>query len=112
MKKLTLLSGFILLSAVAMAQSTWDFDKAHSSITFSIDHLVISEVVGNFGTFEGTLESPNDNFEGSTVNFTLEVNSINTDNEKRDGHLKSDDFFNAEKFPTAKTDTDQFPRSL
>ena len=100
MKKLTLLSGFILLGAVAIAQTTWVFDKVHSNVSFNVEHLVISEVTGKFGSFKGEVVSSNDNFAGSTINFVIEVNSIDTDNERRDGHLKSDDFFNAEKYPS------------
>ena len=99
MKKLTILLGFLLLGAGAMAQSTWSFDKVHSNISFNVEHLVISEVTGKFGSFEGGVVSSNDDFTGSTVNFVIEVNSIDTDNERRDNHLKSDDFFNAEKYP-------------
>ena len=83
MKKLTLLSGLILLGAMTTAQSTWRFDKVHSNISFNVEHLVISEVTGKFGSFEGEVVSSNDDFTGSTVNFIIEVNSIDMDNERR-----------------------------
>ena len=81
------------------AQSTWVFDQAHTSVGFSVDHLVISETTGQFSSFEGTVNSSSDDFSGADVQFTIDVASIDTDNERRDGHLKSDDFFNAEDYP-------------
>ncbi|MBW8050623.1 MAG: YceI family protein [Cytophagales bacterium] len=82
-----------------MAQSTWSFDKAHSKVTFSVTHLMISEVSGQFNEFEGEVVSKSDDFADSQIEFTINVGSINTDDEKRDGHLKSEDFFDAEKYP-------------
>jgi len=61
--------------------------------------LVISEVEGNFGKFDARISSPSDDFVNSEIEFSIDVNSINTNNEKRDEHLKSDDFFGAQKFP-------------
>jgi polyisoprenoid-binding protein YceI len=80
----------------------YTLDKAHTSLKFSVSHLVISDVDGNFKSFDGTLESSKPDFSDAKISFTVDVNSINTDNEKRDGHLKSDDFFNAEKYPDLK----------
>jgi polyisoprenoid-binding protein YceI len=99
MKILKLTFGLMIAGLIASAQSTWSFDKAHSSIVFNVEHLVISEVTGKFGSFDGQVTAGSDDFEGGKVNFTVDVASINTDNERRDNHLKSDDFFNAEKFP-------------
>jgi polyisoprenoid-binding protein YceI len=100
MKKFILSAVVALAPIVAMAQVKWNLDKSHSSVKFTVEHLVISEVEGSFKMFDGTLESTAANdFTNAKVNFTVDVNSINTDDEKRDGHLKSDDFFNAEKFP-------------
>ncbi|MEJ5265217.1 MAG: YceI family protein [Bacteroidales bacterium] len=81
------------------AQSKWQVDKAHSTVKFSVQHLVISEVEGSFRTFDGSIVSKNDDFTDAVIDFSVDVNSINTDNEMRDNHLKSDDFFNAAKFP-------------
>lgn len=69
-------------------------DNAHSEIGFKVKHLMISTVKGNFGTFNGEVQ------EDGTVSVTMNVNSINTGNVDRDGHLKSADFFNSEEFPT------------
>lgn len=81
------------------AQSKWQVDKAHSTVKFSVQHLVISEVEGSFRTFDGSIVSKNDDFTDAVIDFSVDVNSINTDNEMRDNHLKGDDFFNAAKFP-------------
>ena len=69
---------------------------------FNVKHLVISEVGGKFKEFEGQVKSNSDDFDGSDIEFKAMVQSVNTDNEQRDGHLKSDDFFNAEKYPELK----------
>ncbi len=99
MKRTILLATLLMTGLFTQAQSKWSFDKSHSKISFNVEHLVISEVSGQFGTFDGDVTSAADDFVGSTINFTIDVGSIDTDNERRDGHLKSDDFFNAEKFP-------------
>jgi len=99
MKKLTLFAGLMILGLFTYAQGTWSIDKVHSNVSFNVEHLVISEVTGKFGSFEGEIVSTSEDFIGSTVNFTIDVGSVTTDNDRRDGHLKSDDFFNAEKYP-------------
>jgi polyisoprenoid-binding protein YceI len=88
-----------VIAANTNTASTWSLDKSHSSVKFSVQHLVISEVEGTFKMFDGNVASPASDFSNAKVNFTVDVASINTDDEKRDGHLKSDDFFNTEKFP-------------
>ncbi|WP_290797773.1 YceI family protein [Flavihumibacter sp. UBA7668] len=86
----------------ASAQTKWKLDKGHSSVRFSVNHMVVSEAEGTFKMWDGTVEHSKDDFSDAKIAFTVDVNSINTDNERRDGHLKSDDFFNAEKYPTIK----------
>jgi polyisoprenoid-binding protein YceI len=100
MKKLFTIAALAISSFAAQAQTTWTLDKSHANVRFNVDHLVISEVEGSFKSFDGNVvtKTPTD-FSNATINFTIDVNSINTDNDKRDGHLKSDDFFNAEKYP-------------
>ncbi len=103
MKKVfSLLLVTLSLSSVSFAQTakTWNVDKMHSSVKFAVSHLVISEVDGSFKIFDGNLVAAKEDFSDAKINFTVDVNSINTDNTNRDGHLKSDDFFNAEKFPS------------
>lgn len=100
MKKISLLIVALIASEVIFAQTTkWSFDPAHSSIQFSISHLVISEVTGNFKSYEGTVLSDKADFSDAKINFTIKVNSIDTDNEKRDQHLAGADFFDTEKYP-------------
>ena len=90
----------LLVTAAAFADSgSWSIDQAHSSITFSVQHMVISEVTGTFRDFNITFVSSKDDFTDATISATIAVKSIDTGNDRRDGHLKTDDFFNAEKFP-------------
>ncbi len=79
--------------------ATYKIDAAHSEITFKVKHLMITNVTGNFTKFDATLESNSDDFSDAKIFFEADVNSISTNNEQRDGHLKSDDFFGAEAFP-------------
>lgn len=71
----------------------------HSLVKFLVSHLSVSTVDGNFKMYSGTIDSDKKDFVDSKINFSVDVASINTDNEMRDNHLKSDDFFNAEKYP-------------
>ncbi len=80
----------------------WTVDKPHSFVKFSVSHMVVSEAEGTFKVFDGTVEHTKADLSDAKINFSIDVNSINTENENRDKHLKSDDFFNAEKFPTMK----------
>ncbi len=87
----------------ASAQTTkWKLDKTHSNVDFTVTHLVISEVRGTFKEFEATLVSDKPDFTDMKVEATIKTASIYTDNEKRDAHLRSNDFFNAEKYPEIK----------
>lgn len=96
-------SGDIQSTSVAdQNASVWKLDKTHSNVKFTVTHMVVSEVDGSFKTFDGTIESAKDDFSDAKVNFTVDVATINTDNENRDKHLRSDDFFNAESFPQMK----------
>jgi len=90
------------LRAARQAPAKWVLDKTHSNVRFSVSHLVVSDVDGSFKSFDGTMTSAKPDFSDAVINFTVDVNSINTDNENRDKHLKSDDFFNATKFPQIK----------
>ncbi|MEY4740470.1 MAG: hypothetical protein RLZZ05_1854 [Bacteroidota bacterium] len=99
-KQLFSLAAFLLLGASgAVAQITWKVDKVHSNVKFAVSHMVVSEVEGSFRMFDGSLVASKADLSDAKVSFAVDVASVNTDNEKRDGHLKSDDFFNAEKFP-------------
>lgn len=82
-----------------LTKTTWKIDPMHSEVQFKAKHLVISTVTGTFKRFDGTLESDTDDFDGAMARFNLDVDSIDTNVTDRDAHLKSDDFFNAEKYP-------------
>jgi len=93
----------VLLFTSSLMASEWEVDAAHSSIGFTVKHMVISKVRGSFNTYTASPvlfdpEKPN------SISATVEIDvaSINTNNEKRDTHLKNADFFNVEEFPTIK----------
>ncbi|MBI2428494.1 MAG: YceI family protein [Ignavibacteriales bacterium] len=79
--------------------SLWKIDSTHSEVGFKIKHLVISTVSGHFNTFDAAIESSAPDFSDAVITFEAEINSINTKNSQRDGHLKSVDFFDAATFP-------------
>ncbi len=79
--------------------ATYKIDAAHSEITFKVKHLMITNVTGNFTRFNATMETGTPDFSDAKISFDADVNSVSTNNEQRDGHLKGDDFFAAEKFP-------------
>lgn len=79
--------------------STYKIDASHSEIAFKVKHMMITNVNGQFTKFDATLESEAADFSDAKISFEADVDSITTHNEQRDGHLKSDDFFNAAQFP-------------
>ena len=99
-------SGIVILAILSTvllnAQTKWTLDKNHSKIRFTAVHYVITDVEGDFKEFDGTITTNSDDFDGAEVEFIAKISSIDTNNERRDKHLKSDDFFNAEKFPDLK----------
>ncbi len=101
MKKLfTTAASSLLMMSATMAQVNWKVDASHSKLGFSVVHMMVSETEGKFKVYEGTASSKTEmDFTDAAINFSADVNSINTEDEKRDGHLKSADFFDAEKFP-------------
>jgi polyisoprenoid-binding protein YceI len=82
--------------------ATYKIDTAHSDILFKVKHLMITTVTGQFKSFDATLTAEKEDFSDAQISFTADVNSIDTRSEQRDGHLKGDDFFNAEKYPEFK----------
>jgi polyisoprenoid-binding protein YceI len=98
MKKLLFIAAAFLFSISVNAQN-WKIDKAHSKIKFSAKYLVISDTEGEFTQYDGTFTSSKADWSDLSVNVTIPINSISTENEMRDKHLKGDDFFNAEKYP-------------
>ncbi|MEK9137698.1 MAG: YceI family protein, partial [Bacteroidota bacterium] len=92
-----------VLSAHSGAQEThWTLDKAHSQVKFTVQHLVISELTGRFKEFDATFKTIGDDIGTASVEAVIKTASIDTDNERRDTHLRSDDFLNVEKFPEMK----------
>lgn len=79
----------------------WAIDTTHTEVQFKVKHLVIATVTGSFKKFSGSIESESDDFDGAEANFSLDVNSIDTNQADRDAHLKSPDFFAADQYPTA-----------
>ncbi len=79
--------------------ATYKIDATHSEVTFKIKHLMISNVSGNFTKFDGEINANNEDLSDAVFSFEADVDSINTNNEQRDGHLKSVDFFDAENHP-------------
>ena len=90
-----------LFAATAMAApSTWVIDPVHSSVSFKVKHMMISNVVGNFTKFSGTIDADEADLSKSKVNVSIDISSITTGVDARDNHLKSPDFFDVAKFPT------------
>ncbi|MBO9600270.1 MAG: polyisoprenoid-binding protein, partial [Cohnella sp.] len=82
-----------------MAKSNWNFDKSHSGISFSVRHMMITNVRGSFNEFDASVSADAADLASLDATLTIDVNSIDTKDAGRDGHLKSPDFFNAEQFP-------------
>ncbi len=83
-----------------MPTTKWALDPTHAEIQFKIRHLMITNVTGSFGKFTAEIETTDEGFDSATIIFSGEINSITTNNEQRDTHLKSPDFFDAPQFPT------------
>ena len=83
--------------------TTWKIDPTHSEVQFKVKHLMITTVTGYFETFDASFETENDDVHtASNIQFTADINSISTNNEQRDTHLKSADFFNADEHEQLK----------
>jgi polyisoprenoid-binding protein YceI len=95
-----LLVALACLVTVGVSAQNWKVDASHSNVKFKVSYLLISEVEGNFKKFDGSFTSEKADFSDLSVSMSVDVASINTGNDMRDGHVKGDDFFNAEKFPT------------
>jgi polyisoprenoid-binding protein YceI len=87
-------------TAAASALTVWEIDPAHTHAQFKVRHLMISNVKGEFTKLSGTTKWDTADVTRSTVEVAVDVNSINTREPQRDGHLKSPDFFDAEHYPT------------
>ncbi len=84
-----------------MAKLSWQLDPAHSEVQFRVRHLMVSTVTGQFKNFSSNVTTAeNGDFKTAEIEFTIEAASVDTGVEMRDNHLRSDDFFSAEKYPT------------
>ncbi len=93
----TVAAATLSLSTIA---ADWTIDKPHTSVNFAVKHLVITTVNGKFTDFDGTINFDGENLKDASVEMTIQTASVDTDNERRDKHLKSADFFDVENYPT------------
>lgn len=101
MKKLLLIAGaFATVTAFTIVNNLWKSDPPHSQLSFTVTHLGINDVSGNFQDFEATIESTKADFSDAVFTLEAKTASINTRIEMRDNHLKSADFFDVEQYPT------------
>jgi polyisoprenoid-binding protein YceI len=115
-KRLLLAPALLLITAIAAHGETWNIDQSNSSIGFIAKHMVIASVRGQFDSYDGSVMFDGINPENGSAEVTIDVKSIDTNNERRDNHLRSSDFFEADKYPTitfkstkiTKTDENQF----
>lgn len=100
MKRFLITPIALLFGMSAFAQQTWTVDKAHAKVGFTVTHLMLADVDGNFKNFDAKITASKPDLSDAVFDLTADVNSISTDNERRDGHLKSPDFFDAATYPT------------
>lgn len=93
-----MLVALVLVAGSAFSQ-TWTVDKSHAKLGFGITHMMLAEVDGSFKTYEATITATKDDLSDAVFEISADIASINTDNENRDGDLKSDRYFDAAKFP-------------
>lgn len=89
----------------------WVLDPMHSEVQFKVKHLVISTVSGFFKSFEGELDTENDDFTDASISFSLDIDSIDTNQSQRDEHLKSAEFFDAAQYPKITFKSTSFTKS-
>jgi polyisoprenoid-binding protein YceI len=101
MKKTILMLAATVAAFTTNAQS-WNVDPTHTNVNFSVDYMLVSELEGTFKKYDAKATSTKPDFSDLNIEFNVDVNSINTENEMRDTHLKKDDFFDAAKYPNMK----------
>ena len=94
-----------------MTTNKWVIDPTHSEIQFKIKHLMISTVSGQFNQIEGAAETEGDDFTSAKARFSADIDSISTNNEQRDEHLKNGDFFDAENYPQLTFETERVQKA-
>lgn len=97
---ISLVTVIVLVLPGLTQASTWSIDPDHSNVGFSVRHMMVSNVKGNFGKFSGTVEINDKDITKSTAKVSIDTNSINTNVNKRDEHLRSADFFDVARYPT------------
>jgi len=89
------------MTSAEAIKTKWGIDTTHTEVQFKVKHLVISTVTGSFKKFSGSVEAENENdFDNASVEFSIDVKSVDTNQADRDAHLKSADFFSADEYPT------------
>lgn len=115
MKKLSLVAivaiSTILFAFTVVTSSTWTYDSNHAKVGFTVTHMLVSDVEGSFKKATATLTTTKADFTDALVELTAESNSISTDNEKRDAHLQSADFFDVAQFPTLTFKSTSFKKT-
>jgi polyisoprenoid-binding protein YceI len=92
--------------------NTWKIDPMHSEVQFKVKHLMISNVTGDFKEFDAELVSDGESFENANISFSAKIDSVSTGNGDRDNHLKSGDFFEADKYPELKFSSTSFEKII
>lgn len=100
----------VLLFTTAAGQTRWALDKVHSNVEFTVTHMVIAEVDGRFTDFDVKFTSDGEDFSTAAVEATIQIASVNTDNERRDNHLRSADFLDAENYPVMTFTSTKFEK--
>ncbi|MFT3910561.1 MAG: YceI family protein [Ferruginibacter sp.] len=100
-----------MTTAANMTTTKWAVDPLHSEVLFKIRHLVISTVTGSFKKFQGEVEASEDDFNEADIKFSMDVDSIDTNQPHRDAHLKNGDFFEAETYPTINFESTSFTKT-
>ncbi len=93
-----------------MAKTKWIIDSTHSEIHFKVKHLMVSWVTGSFKQFNATIETEGDDITTAKVHFTADINSISTNNDQRDAHLRTGDFFDVENYPQLTFEGDRLEK--
>ena len=99
MKRLSLAVLALLVTSLSSFAQKWTVDKAHAKVGFTVTHLMLSDVEGDFKKFDASITSSKDDFSDAVFDLTLDAASVNTDNDMRDNHLKGVDFFDVAKYP-------------
>jgi len=100
MKKILILLAAAFSYTAASAQTTWTVDKAHSNVKFTVTHLLVSDVDGTFKNYDATITATKPDFSDAKFQISIQTASVSTDNDNRDKHLSSPDFFDVAAFPT------------